>query len=350
MWVCDRERPVQTRLVTREAAPRWLIVALCAAGLVMLAPCVPYMVLAVWMGHYAAHVYVPLRKAFRGRRSLSATVTVLLFVAIVLPLAALIASLVIDAVAFIQTLLHSDRARQILEQLATGEVPGMDHPENGFSLSSIVNIVMRQGDRAWAIAKQVAGATAHVLIGLLILISGIYGVLVEGRAWYAWIERHAPFDAATTRRFALAFEETGRGLAFGILGAGLVQSVVATTAYLVLEVPAALPLGLITLVFSVIPAIGTALVWVPVAAGLALSGRTTAAFVLAVIGVSVISTVDNLARPYLARLGQLQLPAWVVLVAMFGGIEVLGGWGLIMGPLLVRLAKEGVLVASASKS
>jgi predicted PurR-regulated permease PerM len=175
-------------------------------------------------------------------------------------------------------------------------------------------------------------------------------VLVEGRGWYAWIERHAPFDAATTRRFALAFEETGRGLAFGILGAGFVQSVVATIAYVVLDVPAALPLGLITLVFSVIPAIGTALVWAPVAAGLALSGRIEAAIALGVIGVAVISTVDNLARPYLARLGQLQLPTWVVLVAMFGGIEVIGGWGLIMGPLLVRLAKEGVLVASAAKS
>lgn len=336
--------------MNREAAPRWLLAALCAAGLVMLAPCVPYMVLAVWMGHYARRVYVPVRKVFRGRRGMAATVTVLLFVAVLLPLAAIIASLVVDAIAFIHSLLQSDQTRQILEQLATGDVPGATRPEDGFSLSSIVSLVMHQGDRAWAIAKQVAGAAAHVLIGLLILVSGIYGVLVEGRGWYAWIERHAPFDAATTRRFALAFEETGRGLAFGILGAGFVQSVVATIAYVVLDVPAALPLGLITLVFSVIPAIGTALVWAPVAAGLALSGRIEAAIALGVIGVAVISTVDNLARPYLARLGQLQLPTWVVLVAMFGGIEVIGGWGLIMGPLLVRLAKEGVLVASAAKS
>ncbi|HVK82599.1 MAG TPA: AI-2E family transporter [Kofleriaceae bacterium] len=332
------------------ASPRWLVAVLCTAAVIVLAPEAPYMVLAVWMGAYATRVYVPIRRVFRGRRAISATVTVLLFVVTMLPLAAMVASLVVDAIALIHQLLQSDRVNQILVKLAAGTGPASEETTKvELSSSRIIDLLMNQGDRAWSIVKQVAGATAHVLIGLLILISGTYGVLVEGRAWYAWIERHSPVDAATTRRFANAFMETGRGLAFGIVGAGLAQSIVATIAYVALDVPAALALGMITLVMSVIPAVGTALVWVPVTAGLALTGRTTAAIVLAVIGVSVISTVDNLARPYLARRGQLALPTFVVLVAMFGGVEILGAWGLIMGPLLVRLAKEGVLVASAPK-
>jgi predicted PurR-regulated permease PerM len=99
----------------------------------------------------------------------------------------------------------------------------------------------------------------------------------------------------------------------------------------------------------VIPAIGTALVWVPVAAGLALTGRTTEAIILGVIGIAVIGTVDNVARPYLARRGQLQLSTWAVLIAMFGGIELIGGWGLLLGPLAVRLAKEALVLRPAPR-
>ncbi|MDX2092149.1 MAG: AI-2E family transporter [Kofleriaceae bacterium] len=337
-------------MTSPSAIPRWLVAGLCAVAALFLAPTLPYVVLALWLGGYATRVYVPLRRVFRGRRGISATVTVLVFVVTMLPLAAMIASLVVDAIALVQQLLESGRAREILVTLATGDTDASERAQETLSSSSrIVQLVMNQGDRAWAIMKQVAGAAAHVLIGLLIFVSGVYGMLTDGRAWYVWVERHAPVDAATTRRFADAFVETGRGLAFGIVGAGLVQSIVATAAYVILDVPAALPLGMITLILSVIPAVGTALVWAPVAVGLAMTGRTEAAIALAVIGVAVVSTVDNLARPYLARRGQLQLPTYVVLIAMFGGVEIIGGWGLILGPLAARLAKEAILVASEAR-
>jgi predicted PurR-regulated permease PerM len=342
-----RDAPHPHAVTAQTALPRWLVAALCVAAAVLLAPTLPYVVLALWVGGYATRIYVPLRRVFRGRRGISATVTVLLFVVTILPLAAMVASLVVDAIALVQQLLESDRAKQILVKLATGESDASERTQEALSSPSrIIEIVMNQGDRAWAIMKQVAGATAHALIGLLMFVSGVYGVLTDGPAWYAWVERHSPLDAATTRRFANAFVETGRGLAFGIVGAGLVQSIVATVAYVILDVPAALPLGMITLVMSVIPAVGTALVWVPVAAGLAITGRVEAAIALGVIGVALISTVDNLARPYLARRGQLQLPTFVVLIAMFGGVEIIGAWGLVLGPLAVRLAKEAILVAS----
>jgi predicted PurR-regulated permease PerM len=60
--------------------------------------------------------------------------------------------------------------------------------------------------------------------------------------------------------------------------------------------------------------------------------------------VAVIGSVDNLARPWLARRGQLKLPSYVLLIAMFGGVELIGGWGLILGPLVVRLAKEAIAI------
>ncbi|MGE0868005.1 MAG: AI-2E family transporter [Kofleriaceae bacterium] len=329
---------------TAPLAP-WLAWLFAAAAVIVLAPFAPWIVLGVWLALVARRFYVPMVRRFGDRKGFAATVTVSLLLVVAAPIAALTTQVVIETVAFVQGLLDTQQGRSVLERLATGSTPdGAHHTLK--SLPDVVDLLMREGRGAWTLVTQVAGSVAHVVIGLLIMVTGMYGVLVQGSEWYRWLEQHAPMTPASFRRFADAFVETGRGLAFGIVGAGLAQSIVAAIAYVVLGVPNALVLGMLTLLFSVIPAVGTAIVWVPVTAGLALSGRTAAAVALAVIGLAVISTIDNLVRPWLARRGQLQLPTYVVLVAMFGAIELIGAWGLLLGPLVVRLAKEALVIRS----
>jgi predicted PurR-regulated permease PerM len=264
-------------------------------------------------------------------------------VLVVVPAGVLLTSLVAEAIDLIQRLMSSTRARELVQQLVAGDGGRRQ------SSSDLVEFVMNQSGRAWALAQQIAGTAARGVIGVVIVIFGAYAILVDGHGWYAWIERHAPISGSALRRLADAFVETGRGLLFGIVGAGLAQSIVATIVYVALGVPQPFAHGLLKLVPSLIPAVGTAVVWVPVAVGLAATGRPVAAVVLGILGLAVIGTVDNLARPYLARRGRLQLPTYVVLVAMFGGIAVIGVWGVIVGPLVVRLAKEAlVIVCDAS--
>ena len=329
----------------------WAAVALLAAAGLVLAPFLPWMVLSLWLGLYARRIHQPMRERLGGRNGLAAGLTVSLLLVIALPIAAVLTSIVFDVIALVRRLLESDEAKAALARLVEGN--GADTTTDAKqvleSSEGAVDLLMAQGGRAWAIARQVAGAAAHFVIGLLIMVTGMYGVLVNGPAWYAWIERHGPIPPAHLGRYGDAFVETGRGLWFGIIGAGAIQSVIATAAYLILGVPSALALGMLTLLFSVVPAIGTALVWVPVAAGLALTGRTGAAIALGVIGIALIGTIDNVARPYLARRGKLQLPTWLVLVSMFGGIELIGGWGLLLGPLVLRLAKEALLIRSDAR-
>lgn len=325
--------------------PRWLLAVLCIAAMVVAAPFAPWVVLSVWLGRWAERrFHAPLTRRLGGRRSLAASLTVALLLVLLVPIAAVVASVVVDAIALVQNLLTSHAGKTVLEQLAAGGGAGESTQHAMFSIEGIVELVRTQGGRAWTIASQVAGATAHFVIGALILVTGIYGMLVEGERWSAWIDHNAPIPPRSVRRLEDAFVETGRGLAYGIVGAGLIQSIVATIAFLILGVPSALALGMLTLLFSVIPAVGTAIVWVPVAAGLAVTGRTGAAIALVVVGIAVIGSVDNLARPFLARRGQLKLPAYVLLIAMFGGVELIGGWGLILGPLVVRLAKEAIAI------
>lgn len=200
--------------MTRDPLPRWLLAVICAAAFVIVAPFAPWVIIGTWLGLYGRKLHRPLTRKLGGRSGLAAWLTVGSLLVILLPIAALVASIALDAVALVQRLLASDRGREVLERLARGDGNGVAH-QPMMSVSGIVDLLMSQGDRAWAITQQVAGAAASVVIGLLILVSGMYGVLVEGGGWWAFAEHHAPMQPETMRRFAAAFVETGRGLASG---------------------------------------------------------------------------------------------------------------------------------------
>lgn len=316
----------------------WLTLVLVLGATVVLWPLAPWILLAIWTAVFARPVHRPVTRLLGARPRLAAVLTMTMLALFVVPVVMLLTLLVADAIVLVQRLMASDRVQEILRQLVSGDSGAPRSP------SDLVGLVMSQGERAWAIGQQIAGTAARMVIGLVILVAGAYTILVDGDRAYGWIEDHAPISAQALGRFADTFVETGRGLLIGIVGAGMAQSIVATIFYVVLGVPQAFALGLLTLVFSVVPAVGTAVVWIPIAAGLAVTGRMGAAVVLVIAGVALIGTIDNLVRPYLARRGQLQLPTYVVLVAMFGGIMVIGVWGVLIAPLVVRLAKEALSI------
>jgi len=119
-----------------------------------------------------------------------------------------------------------------------------------------------------------------------------------------------------------------------------VQAVIATVLYFALDVPHALVLGFMTLLASVVPGVGTALVWVPVTAGLVLAGRMPQAFVMGVLGSTLVAGIDNVVRPFFVRWGRLELSPFVVMVSVFGGLAAIGPWGMLLGPIVVRLSLE----------
>jgi predicted PurR-regulated permease PerM len=325
------------RMMRDERATRWLALGLVAVCAVLLSPLIPAVILALWLSALARVVHQPLTRAFGGRVSLAAAVTVIALTTVLIPFILVVTSLAADAYQLIAQLLASPKGKEVLENLAAGSAPAAEP-----GTSSLWDLIMSQQGRAWGILQRIAGTATRVIIALVVILAGVYSVLVDGDRWYRWIEQHAPISPAVLGRLRDAFHETGRGLFIGIGGAGLLQAVVATVIYLVIGVPHALELGLLTFCFSIIPTIGTAIVWVPIAAGLALTDQTGAAIALTVCGVAVIGTADNLVRPMLARRGRLQLPTYVVLISMFAGVTVLGAWGLLLAPLAVRLAKAAL--------
>lgn len=317
----------------------WLLVV--AAGIVV-APFAGWVVLAIWLSVFARPLHDRLTRGLGNRPHLAAFLTVMVLLMVLVPIGAVVTVLVMDSVTFLAGLAENDKVHSILVSLVSEKNP---NPE-----ASIGELLLMQGEKAFGIVQVILSSAAQIVIGLVVLIAGIYAMLIEGQRWYAWSEDHMPVGRKAWRRLSGAFIETGRGLMFGIGVAGLLQALAATLAFLVLGVPQALPLGLLTLVFSIVPLVGTAIVWGPVAIGLMMTGRLYEGIGLAIYGAVVIGSLDNLARPWLTRFGKLQLPGFLVLVSMFGAVELTGGWGILFGPLIVRMAKEALEVRREASS
>jgi predicted PurR-regulated permease PerM len=293
------------------------------------------LVLAAWLALIAKPIHRRLSRAMRGQHRGAGPITVVMVLAVLAPFAILILSFFSDVVALF---------RSILERTATGdlwELLGAPEEANTTSPTSWIELAERHGASAFRVATGVAGATAALVIGLLVFVMTFYVLLIDGGGVYRWFARYAPLRRQHTRRLTLAFNESGRGLIIGVGLTALIQGAVAGLGYWIVGAPYPFALGMLTAFASVVPVVGTALVWVPVAVLLGATGRLGAASAMLGIGF-LVATIDNFVRPILSRYGKLNLPTFAVFVAMLGGIAAFGPWGVLLGPLYLRLAVEGL--------
>lgn len=325
-----------------------LMLALTLASIYVCWPLWPPLILAAWTATLARPLLVRLERALKGRSRAAAVLSLLLFLLVLLPLAAVALGVIAGAQELAQSITAAASPKDALEAIASGaERPTFALPH---SVEEGLDLLQRYGEQGWSVLGVVAGAAASGLVGLLIYFGGAFAFLVEGRAIWAWINDHSPLEPAHLKRFAAAFQETGRGLLIGVGLTSATQGLVATLIYLALGVPRWWVLGPITGLASMIPLVGSTLVWGPVAAGLFLTAHPIKGAILVALGLGLIGTVDNLLRPIFARFGSLKMPTFLLFVSIFGGLAAFGTWGALLGPLIVRLWIEAVEIRSADRA
>jgi predicted PurR-regulated permease PerM len=330
--------PVDPHARRERLSLRVVLGVLVLVGAAVFFQFVPWLVLAAWFAAATRPFHGRLAKILGGSHRAATLLTLMLLIALVAPMAVLGFSLVDDAAQLWERLSESRSGRAALQALVSNGEGGSGRIR--FDLPTLVETLQSHSAQAFTLVDGLAG----LALGLFVFFSAAYVFLVDGQRAMGWFKRNLPLADRHIDRFGQSFLETGRGLAVSVVLTGVLQAVIATILYVALDVPRALVLGVLTLFASIIPSVGTALVWVPLTIGLALSGRTTEAIVLGSLGTFVISGVDNLTRPIFARWGKLQLHSLVVLLAMLGGLAVLGPWGLFLGPLAVRWLLEALRI------
>ena len=136
--------------------------------------------------------------------------------------------------------------------------------------------------------------------------------------------------------------KTVRGVVYGILGTALAQAVVAGIGFVIAGVPGAALLALLTFFASVVPIVGTVLVWLPAAIWLFHLGSTGWGIFMLIWGLGV-ANLDNIVKPWLISQGS-NMPFILIFFGVLGGALAFGFIGVFLGPTLLavgyRLVEE----------
>ncbi len=183
---------------------------------------------------------------------------------------------------------------------------------------------------------QVAGEfVLQMLVGIVILVIALYFFFADGNSMVQTMMRLSPLDDEYERRLLLQFDQTSRAVVLASVLSALAQGVLAAIAFWLFGLPSIVLLFMATTFMSLVPFLGAASVWVPCAIYLgAVEHRPYAALVLAIFGVTVISSIDNVIKVYVLQ-GRSQIHPLLALLSVLGGIQVFGPIGILVGPMVV---------------
>ncbi len=192
-------------------------------------------------------------------------------------------------------------------------------------LSSIIRALM-------GVAKQVWMMVVNFFIMLLVMFFGFR----DGESFVKYVRDISPFSDKVQEQILDRISEVSRAVLFGILGTALVQSLIAMIIFRIVNIPALL-WGSLLGMCSLIPFIGTSLVWIPITIYFLLIGQPLkAVFVLFGCG-GLVANVDNFMRPAFICGGRTGMSYIVLFCSLLGGLQTFGLAGVVYGPLISGL-------------
>jgi len=319
------------------------LAALVIGCLVVLAPFVTALLLAIILTYSTWPLYLRLRKAVRGRSTLAAGLMMLAAcVILIAPFVFVAMSLADSATELVEVV---RKAFENGPPALPGWITGL--PYVGGSINNYWTNIPEDGGRLLddlkgliSPAKSIIVTSGSILFAGLLQLS--LAVLVafflyrDGEAAAGKVKRIASrIGGARGRHLLDVAGSTVVSVVYGVLGTALAQGVVAGIGFLIAGVPGAALLALATFFLSVVP-IGPPLIWIPAAIWLYVQGSTGWAIFMFLWGLLFVSMVDNVLKPMIISHGS-NLPFMLVLLGVLGGAAAFGFVGIFLGPTLLAV-------------
>jgi predicted PurR-regulated permease PerM len=274
-----------------------------------------------------AIVFAPVNRrlldALSGRHNLAALVTVLIIIGIVLlPLALTAASLVSEATGLYDRIQSGQLDLGRILQRFLDALPGWASSILGrFGVTDVGDIqsrllaLLKEGSQFFATQAVLVGqSTANFIISLFVMVYLLFFLLRDGGALAARIKNAVPLRSEQKRALFEKFGVVVRAMVKGTILVAIVQGMLGGLIFWLLSIHAPVLWGVIMAFLSLLPALGAAVVWFPVAIYLLATGALVKGIVLIAFGAGVIGLVDNLLRPYLVG-KDTAMPDYVVLIS-----------------------------------
>jgi len=177
------------------------------------------------------------------------------------------------------------------------------------------------------------------IVSFALMLFVLFFVLRDGRDVSRRLVAQLPIESERRGRLWRHIVDVTRAVFIGVGLTALAQGTLVGIGFWIAGLNGALVFGVVAALFALIPMVGTAIVWVPGAIFLAVTGHHWMAVFLVVWGVVVVGLVDNILRPLLIS-GRADVPTLAVFIGVLGGLQAFGFVGLFLGPIVL-----GMLVA-----
>lgn len=304
---------------------------------------------AVFWGAVLALMFAPLYRRLlvnmRQKRNFAAFTTLLLCLLIViLPLTMITSALVEEGSLVYQRIRSGELNFGVFFQQAFSALPSwMINILDRFGLGNISALQEKLSESAaqgsQIVARQAVSIgqnTFDFLVSFGIMLYLLFFMLRDGATLSARIRQAIPLSVEHKRHLFSKFTTVIRATVKGSIVVAATQGLLGGLIFWFLGIQAAVLWGVLMGFLSLLPAVGAALVWAPVAIYFLLTGAIWQGVTLIAFGVIVIGLVDNVLRPLLVG-KDTQMPDYVVLISTLGGIALFGLNGFVIGPVIAAL-------------
>jgi predicted PurR-regulated permease PerM len=304
---------------------------------------------AVCWAVFITLVFWPMHRRFlegsHGRRNMAAlaSVTVILLI-VILPLSMLAASITQEASVAVEKMRSGDiqipeyfaRFVAALPEWARNTLHRFGMADLGLLQQKLITTLRTSGQALTTRVVGIGQVTLNFVVAFFVMIYMLFFLFRDGEQLTQSISRCIPLHPQHTRRLLQQFATVVRATVKGNIVVALVQGTLGSLAFGVLGLPGAILWGAVMALLSLLPAVGAAMVWGPVAAYFFFSGAAIKGIGLIVWGTLVIGLVDNFLRPVLVG-KDTRMPDYLVLVATLGGIVIFGLNGFVIGPVIAAV-------------
>ena len=280
-----------------------------------------------------------LEKKFHGWRVTSALLTCLMAVFIIVAPLAGVTVLAIKEVNKLSDSLGDEKGMQ----------QALDHVyQKAESTPLIKNMVDRKTFSEEKILKDLRGITSNLfgfaqkayasisafVLWIFVLFFTLFYFLIDGKKALRYIIDLSPLKDKHDKLLIEKFTSISRATLKGTFVVGVIQSVLGGIAFLIVGIPSPVIWTVVMLLFSVIPMVGTAIIWAPAGLILLATGAVWQGIFLLLFGSLVIASVDNILRPKLVG-KDTQMHPLLIFFATLGGISLFGLPGFVIGPIII---------------
>lgn len=235
------------------------------------------------------------------------------------------------ASANLSDLVHHGPLQGVLDW-ARSRFPGLALTEAEIQ-AGILALSRRTGQGLLAFGAQFLGNAVYLLFHFLLMLFILFFLLREGGQWLETLRRLTPLRRSQEDAIIDSLRRVSRAVLVGGLMVALLQGLVGGAGLALVGIPG-LFWGAMMGFASLIPVVGTGLVWLPAAAWLMVEGNWQGAVFLLLWSGLLVTSIDTFLRPYFMR-GASGVSTLFIFLAVIGGLQTFGALGILYGPLIL---------------